>query len=135
MEVMKIVLIRRQEDSGQRQLDNGVLAFRANSFVKHMESLGIAPDKYDEVYELAASIYNSKEVKGPFGVDFMIQAAKLMQETTVKYKVYRKPDRTAMVSCTTCQGSKLSYKMSGKKIIGIARNEDGSVKKCEDCQE
>jgi hypothetical protein len=85
------------------------------------------------VYETALSIYNGKEVKGPFGVDYMIQAAKLLQETKVDYKVYRKPERKAMVSCTTCQGSKFSYRRVGGKILGLNRNEDGTIRGCEDC--
>lgn len=133
MEAMKVVLIRRQEDAGHQQLDNKILSWRAQSFVKHLNALGITPDKYNEVYELAVSIYNSKEVKGPFGVDYMVQAAKSLQETKVKYEVFHRPERKAMVSCTTCQGSKMSYKKVGDKIVGINRNEDGSIKKCEDC--
>lgn len=133
MEAMKVVLIRRQEDSGQRQLDTKILAFRAQSFVKHMETMGVSPEKYNEVYEIALSIYNSKEVMGPFGIDFMIQAAKSFQETKTKYQVYARPERTALVSCNTCQGSKLSYRYNGKTAVGINREEDGSVKACEDC--
>src|SRR6478609_8976294 len=63
MEAMKMVLIRRQEDSGQKQLDTKILAFRVHSFVRHMEAMGVTPDRYDEVYEIAAQIYNSKELK------------------------------------------------------------------------
>jgi DNA polymerase IIIc chi subunit len=135
METMKIVLIRRQEDSGQKPLDAKVLAFRAQSFVKHMDALGIEPDKYNDVYEIAVSIYNDKEVKGPFGVDFMVQAAKSLQEAKVVSTIYKKNESPKLVSCTSCQGSKISYKWVGKNIVGINRNYDGSIKKCEDCCE
>ena len=132
---MKIVLMRRQEDAGQQPLDNRILAVRAASFVSHMDSLGVPPEKYSEVYELALSIYNDSPIKGPFGVDFMIQAAKRLQEAAKPFVIYKRPDNAVLTSCTNCQGSKISYKRAGKNIIGINRNPDGTVKKCEECSQ
>lgn len=132
-ELMETILIRRQEDSGQKQLADGILALRALSYAKHMKANGINPNQYDDVYELAVSIYNESEIKGPFGVDFLIQASKRLNEINKKYTVYKKSNKAALISCSTCQGSKLSYKFNGNKIIGLNKNEDGSVKKCEEC--
>lgn len=133
MDKMKKVIMRRQEDAGHTQLDNNVVALRAASFYSHMEALGVKPDEYNKVYEVAARIYAESESKGPFGVDYMIRAVQLIQETGTKYTHYSKPERKAMVSCTTCQGSKISYKRVNGKIVGLNRNEDGTIKGCEDC--
>jgi hypothetical protein len=134
MEQMKTVIMRRAEDSGQRQLDNAIIALRAASYVRHMEANGVLPQDYNAVYELAVAIYNEQEIKGPFGVDFMVQAAKRLQEVKIGVKSYQKPTRRGLVSCTTCQGSKMSYKMDGDKIVGIHRDSDGKVVPCEDCK-
>lgn len=135
MEQMKIILMRRGEDSGQRQPDKAILSLRAASYAQHMEANGVDPRDYNAVYELAVAIYNEKEIKGPFGVDYMIQAAQRMQETSIGVKTYQRPVRTSLVSCTTCQGSKISYKRDGDKVVGIKRGSDGKVIPCEDCNE
>jgi hypothetical protein len=132
-EEMETILLRRQEDSGQRPLNNDVLSLRAASYARHMLNHGIKPHQYEKVYELAVSIYNESEIKGPFGVDFLIQAAKRLTTPTKEYVVYEKSNKKVLVSCTACQGSKISYRWLDKKIVGINRNEDGTIKKCEDC--
>ena len=133
---METLLVRRQEDSGHKQLDDGVISFRANSYVRHMEALGIPREKYNDVYELATQIYNEQPSgTGPFGVDFMIKAAKRLTEKTKTYRVFQKPERLAMVSCTSCQGSKLAYKKLNGKIIGVERDAKGKFMKCPDCND
>lgn len=134
MEQMKRVLMRRTEDSGQRHLDDTIMTLRAASYVKHMEASGVSPEDYNAVYEAAVVIYNSREVKGPFSVDYMVQAAQQMSEVQIGIKTYERPKNAGLVSCTTCQGSKISYKMDGTKIIGINKSEDGKVLPCEDCK-
>lgn len=130
---METLLVRRHEDAGFKQLDDDTLAFRAASYASHMKANGIRPDQYNQVYELAVAIYNETENFGPFGVDYMIKAAQRLNESKREYVVYKKPSLKALPSCSTCQGSKLSYKMDGARIIGINRNEDGSIRKCEVC--
>lgn len=98
-----------------------------------MDAVGIGLDRYDEVYELAVSIYNDQEIKGPFGIDFMIQAAKRLLDSGKKYEVFERPTRKGLVSCTTCQGTKIEFKSVDGKIIGMERNEDGSIRKCAAC--
>jgi hypothetical protein len=131
---MVAVIARRTEDAGHRPLPKEVARFRAKSYVSHMNALGISPNDYDRVYEVAVVIYNAEENKGPFGVDHLIKAARTFNETNTKYVVFNRPQRTALVSCSTCQGSKLSYKMDGAKIVGLNRDEDGRILACQDCQ-
>lgn len=130
-----MVLMRRQEDSGQRQLSEDIIALRAASFYSHMNSLGVSPEKYTEVYEAAVRIYNEQEIKGPFGVDHMIQAVRRMQEVSKEYVIYKRPEGKLLGSCSRCQGSKISYNWMYDKVVGINRNPDGTVKKCEECGE
>jgi hypothetical protein len=132
---MTAVIARRLEDAGHRPLDNRVMEFRVKSYVQHMTNLGIHPNEYETVYEVAMQIYNSQPNVGPFNVDHMIQAAKQLKapKKVVQEVVYKKPDTKTLVSCSLCQGSKLAYRMDNGKIVGLDRDADGNIKKCEEC--
>jgi len=122
-------IIRRQEDSRQKQLDVRITKSLTVSYEKHLTNLGIHPAHYDKVYELATLIYNEKEIKGPFGVDDIIKGA-------MKFKEINKPveDKGFKLikqeknPCPVCKGTGLKFE---KGIILYDSNK--KAVKCENC--
>ncbi len=130
---MEIILIRRHEESGFKPLDDEILYFRAYGYAKHLLNMGVQPKDFEYIYELATIIYNATPPQGPFGIDHLIQAAKRFKESSKKFVTYQKPEGKKMVSCTSCQGSRIAFKYLDGKVIGMERDADGKVKACEDC--
>jgi hypothetical protein len=104
----------------------------AISYEKHLTNLGIHPDYYDKVYELATLLYNEKEIKGPFGVDEIVQGA-------MKFKEINQPPKVSSEfklllkersKCDTCKGTGLIFD-KGK----IRYDSNKKAVKCGDCYE
>lgn len=132
---MKFILTRRQEEAGFQPLEAKVLGFRAYGYSSHLLNLGINPEDFEYIYELAVIIYNATPPEGPFGVDHLIQAAKRFKESKKEYVTFSRPETKGISSCTTCQGSKIEFIYREGKVVGMARDENGTVKKCPDCKE
>lgn len=130
---MEVLIARRQEDAGMKPLPDAILSFRAASYLKHLTGLGVKPEELERVYEMAVSIYNDTAPQGPFGIDYLVQAAKRLKETGKKYVVYEKPSTLSLPSCSSCHGSKFKYRFLDGKVIGIEKDENGKFKKCEEC--
>lgn len=114
---------------------------RIRSYAGHMAKLGIHPDQLGDVYELAVSIYNDEVTKGPFGVDYWIQAGKaIIAEKQAKVdsdnvKIFVKPVSVKRLgSCSDCDGSKLSFRREDGKIVGLNRDAKGNVMACRECK-
>jgi hypothetical protein len=131
---MVAVIARRTEDAGHRPLPKDVARFRAKSYVRHLDALGISPDDYDTIYQTAVRVYNAEDNKGPFGVDHLIKAAMNFKEGATKYAVFRRPERNSLVSCNVCQGSKIAYKFVNGKVVGVEKDDDGKLKRCVHCE-
>lgn len=122
-------ILRRQEDSRQKQLDNKITKALTISYERHLTNLGIHPDYYDKIYELATLIYNGKEVKGPFGIDDIIQGALKFKKSfeVVEDKTF-KLERKVKNPCPICKGTGLKF----EKGIIVYDSERKAVK-CENC--
>lgn len=134
MRSMEILIARRQEDAGLKPLPDPILAFRAASYLKHLQGLGIAREDLEKVYELAVSIYNETPPQGPFGIDHLVQAAKRLKETKKDYQVYEKPREVREPACKVCKDSKFKYRFMNGVVIGIEKDNAGKFKKCEECE-
>lgn len=132
---MENIIVRRQEEAGFRPLDDSIIAYRAMGYAKHLVGIGVAPRDFERVYEIAISIYNDTPNVGPFGVDHLVQAAKRFLKKAIDNKVYKKPETKSLVSCISCQGTKIMFNYSEGKVLGVIRNEDGTIKHCEECYE
>ena len=128
-----MVIIRRQEEAGFKPLPDDIIAFRALGYTKHLVAMGIAGKDFERVYEMAIQIYNQNPNVGPFGIDHLIQAGKNFLRVKKGPVIYERPKKNSLVSCTTCQGTKMVFLLDGK-TKSILRNADGSIKKCEDCR-
>jgi hypothetical protein len=120
-------VIRRLEDSGQR-LDIKPLNIRSASYESHMTSMGIHPDMYPIVYEKAVQLYNPDKSVSPFGIDYVIRAAKLLsqpprKEIRINKQVY---------ICTQCKDT--GFELNGllPKTVEIEGKKEKV--KCEACR-
>lgn len=131
---MEVLIARRQEDAGMRPLPDAILSFRAISYLKHLQGLGVTPEELEKVYELAVSIYNDTPPQGPFGIDHLVQAAKRLKEAKKDYVVYEKPALPPKAPCKACRGTRFKYKFAAGRVIGIDKDENGNYRKCEECE-
>ena len=121
--------MRRSEDYGQKQLEPEVLKVRVLSYYQHLNNLGIEPNEYNKVYEMAVEIHAEDGAKGPFGITEVIRAAKRLKESKVITPSFVNKARVRATSCESCKGSGLKFDSSGSMMFG----NDGRPLKCELC--
>jgi len=131
--VLAVFIVRRAEDSGQKQLNEKLAKARAISYEKHLTLLGIAPKDYDRVYELAVQAYTEDGVKGPFGIDEILVGARKFLAQTFPTKVFTK-ERKEKNDCATCHSTGLQFDSQGKIIYEILEGKK-QAKRCLDCYE
>lgn len=139
--VLNSIILRRQEDSGLKPVEDKILAARSASIERHLTNLGISPSQYEQVYELAVQIYNETDLKGPFGIDFLIQAGKRIKEAINYNARFKKPTGQVRLlssapSCKLCNGTKLMYKYdTAGNPIGVLYEEVDGKRKAMPCKE
>lgn len=130
-EVMNVFIIRRIEDSQVRYPAPEILRGRAESYEQHLSNMEINPADYNKVYELALQYYNENEIKGPFGIDEIIQGAKRFQTQNVPVPYFVKEEKQK-ITCDTCHGTGLRFDDLGKIIYEETEGKKKALK-CEDC--
>lgn len=132
--VNKEFIIRRAEDAQVKQPSPEIAKVRCISIERHLTGLGIGMEAYSIVYELAVKIYNSTELKGPFGVDHIIQGAyKYLESTKVKEtNSYVRPNKE-LNFCEACGGTGLEF--LGKNIKYEIVGDKKKPVKCKECDE
>ncbi len=128
--------VRRQEDSGLKPLEPEILKARCLSYERHLTKQGISPKDYDEIYEIAVEIYNDRGALGPFGIDFVVQAAKRFKERKEYEGEYTKLLKNKS-DCQHCLGTSLEHTKNeeGKleNIVYETVNGKKIAKRCEYC--
>ena len=126
--------LRRQEDSGQKLPEPEVLKQRCFSYEKHLTRQGIQIHEYDAIYELAVEIYNEKGAPGPFGVDYVVQAARRYKSNKKEEAVPFKKQLKARNECEECLGTSLEHtKTEDGKLDSIVYEIIDGKKKAKRC--
>lgn len=122
------ILLRRQEDSGVRPLPSELIKIRAISYERHLTNLGIEPQDYAAIYELAMQIYNADENHGAFNVDYLIKAAQRHNLLKVKkMQTVRAVKKLPHSTCTVCRGTTLKFTQEGKTMHIAYEEIDGKL--------
>lgn len=128
---MASFIVRRSEDSLQKQPEPLIARARCISYEKHLTNMGVHPQDYDKVYELAVQIYNETSIQGPFGIDYIIQGVRRFTEKKVKPVVF-KLEKVERHDCSFCNGTGIKFDSLGK-IVYEEVNGKKKVQKCEEC--
>lgn len=126
--VVDVFILRRTEDAQRKQVDPKIAVGRAESYEKHLTNLGIQSCDYNKVYEMAVLAHNEQEVKGPFGIDEIIQGAIRFKNLKTPIQKFSKEFKN-IVACATCSGTGLKFE-NGKIVFG----QNKKAEECEDCK-
>lgn len=131
--VKTVFILRRTEDSQQRQQDIDIVRVRSLSYEKHLTNLGIEPKDYNEVYELSVQAHAEKGASGPFGIDSILIGARRFLETKNVLPKFNK-ERKIKTECPTCMSTGLRFDESGKILYELKGSKREALK-CLDCDE
>jgi predicted methyltransferase len=126
---MATFIVRRVEDTGQREPDVEIAIARAKSMERHLTGMGIHPANYDVIYEMAVQLYNQEDIKGPFGVDWVVKAAQKFNQKLRPVVEFKKVEKNK-VECMSCSGTGLKFD-KGKIVYA----DDKKPVKCDYCNQ
>lgn len=137
--IKEVFFLREREDSSQRQLDTQVLIARTVSYERHLTNLGIVPEDYTKVYELARLIYVQEGTNGPFGINEVLKGAQNLKELKKQATRFSPEAKVDKIPCQSCDGTGLEYSRKADGSLGKIQYEVIKGKKrakhCLDCYE
>lgn len=118
-------IVRRNADTGHT-LSFEEAKIKTRSYESHLTRLGIHPDEYKAVYEKAVELYNPYRQVGPFGIDYVIAAAKALRAPTPTPRREKK-----VYICDKCKDT--GYELKG--LIPVTVEIEGVKTKlnCKEC--